>query len=173
MGLQGYRQLSEESVSARTATPTVQLGERRVDGGKEYVYVYNASSNEAINVGRGVKLASASTGFTVDVAVGAPSTLTAAMCFGVCQDATFATADYGWLLTKGHASALECKLSTVVTGEAFYMGTSGAFQRFSAAITDVVANQAVIANGPVGQVINGTLTTTATATFAAYFKCHY
>ena len=159
----GYRVLDTESVSARTATNSVTLGERRSEGGKEYVYVYNASDDEPINVGRGVKLASQSAGYSVDVAVGAPSTITAAICFGVCQDATFATGDYGWLQTRGFASALECKASTVVTGEVFFMTTSGAFRRYS---NVTVAGNA--AQNPVGQAISGTLTTDATSTFGAY-----
>lgn len=162
----GYRQLNEESVSAVTANPSGTIGERRSEGGNDYLYVYNGSSNQAINVGRGVKYASQSVGYTVDVAVGTPATLTADACVGVCQNATIPTGEYGWLMTRGYAQALENKASAVVTGEAVYMTTSGAFQRYSA-IT--AAN--LIQNARIGKCITGGTTTTATATFDARINC--
>jgi len=162
----GLRQLSEESYSARTATNSVSLGERMAAGGKEYLYVYNGSSNESIDVGRGCKYASQSTGYTVDCAVATPATLTVDACVGVVENASIPTSYYGWLTVRGHNVDCLNKISAVVTGEVCYMSTSGFFQRYSAT---TVAD--LIQNAWVGKVIVGGTTTTATATFQANINC--
>ena len=54
-----------ESVSAVTATPSVEVGRRRIEGDEAYVYVYNTGSSTA-GVNKGCVL-SAVSGYSVTV----------------------------------------------------------------------------------------------------------
>jgi hypothetical protein len=93
----GYRQLFEESVSQITATNSVPLGSRRIEGGKEYVYVYNMSTSTA-QVGYGV-VPSAASGYSVTV-----SSVIGEKAFGIVQNTDLEPANYGWVQVKGIAS---------------------------------------------------------------------
>ena len=161
----GYQQVFAESVSAVTATNTVSPGSVRHENGADWIYVYNGSSDEQIDVGRGVKLASGSSAYTVDVALGAPSTVSAAALAGVCQNATIPTGQYGWIMTRGFASALQNKLSAVATGDRIFATTSGVFRPLTAStgLYDFLV--------PCGWATSdASAATTATATFSAYIK---
>lgn len=166
-GFNGYRQLNEESVSAVTATPSVVPGEMRSEGGCDYLYVYNGSTNQTIDKGRGCKYASQSAGYTVDVAVAVVATLTADACVGVVKNATIPTGYYGWLCTRGYVDGLQCKNSAVVTGEAIFMTTSGVFQRYSATTIGESVERSYV-----GKCITGGVDTSATATFDARINCN-
>lgn len=83
-----------ESVSAVTATNSVDLGTKRFVGDEEYIYVYNAGGSQ-ISTGR-VATVSAVTGYSVTV-----SSVSGAFIIGACKNATLTTATYGWLVTKG------------------------------------------------------------------------
>jgi hypothetical protein len=130
--------LYEESVSAVTATPTVDIGSRRWENGCEWVYIYNASSNEFIDIGRGAKLASGSTSYSVDVAVAAPSTITAGILVGLCVNATITTGYYGWLMTRGFATVIQNKISAAVAGTQFALTTSGVFCTYTQTVSGTV-----------------------------------
>ena len=165
--LQGYKLVNEESVSARTATPSVAIGERRTQNGNDFMYVYNGSTNQIADLGRGVKMASQSTGFTVDVDTDPATTITADICVGVVQNATIATGEYGWIMTRGHAINCANMLSAVVTGQAVYMTTSGAFRRTTAASS--VPGQGTKAQ--CGRAMTGpSAATTNTATFDMWIE---
>ena len=123
-GTYGYQNLFDESVSNVTSTNSVALGTRRVEGGKEYVYVYNKSTSTAL-IGQGV-CQSVSTGFSVTVsgAVGTP-------VFGVVQNNDLNPAKYAWVLVKGVGSA-ECEDSavsnhTAATGTGLFKAADGGF----------------------------------------------
>lgn len=124
--------LVEESVSAVTATPTVELGTRRIEAGISYIYVYNASSDEQIIPTRGAKLASGSTGYSVDVAVAVAATFSASVLCGVCVNATLTTGTYGWLATRGFMSIENDGKTSIATGESIWLSTSGTFSRYTA-----------------------------------------
>jgi len=87
----------EESVSAMTLTPSVDLGSRRIWKGEKYVYCYNAGGSSC-NVGYGVQLITAASGYSV-----AATAVTDVPCkvVGAMKHATMVTAAYGWVLTKG------------------------------------------------------------------------
>ena len=87
----------EESVSAVTATPSVDLGSRRVWKGEQYLYCFNAGGS-SINVDYGVRLITAPSGYSV---AGTGVSDTEIACVGVIKHATMTTDAYGWVLTKG------------------------------------------------------------------------
>ena len=90
----GYPQGFTESVSAVTSTNSVQLGERRWEGGCEYVYMYNMSTS-TIGVGYGV-VQSAASAFSMTL-----SSITGDKCFGVVKNAQIGPTQYGWICVKG------------------------------------------------------------------------
>ena len=97
MSLETISPVYFESVSACTATPSVELGSRRTDStGNEYVYVYN--NGVETYPGRCVYLKTASSGYTVSV------TNTAAgvgQFAGGIQHSTLLSSSYGWIMVKG------------------------------------------------------------------------
>lgn len=111
--------LWEESVSAVTATPSVELGCRRTDSGNDYVYVYNGGGSQ-ITQGYGAVLTACSN-YTVSVS----SAADARECFlGVAANATLTTATYGWLMTRGFAKLQLA--NTQATGIMLCVGANGA-----------------------------------------------
>lgn len=92
----------EESVSAVTLTPSIQLGTRRIHNGEEYVYMYN-SGGGTISVGNGVKPITAASGYSV-----AATSLTDVFspCFGVVKHVAMATLEYGWVMTRGFTTVV-------------------------------------------------------------------
>lgn len=97
MSLENISPIQFESVSASTATPSVELGTRRTDSaGNEYIYVYNHGVETY--PGRAVVMKTASSGYTVSV------TNTAAKVgqfAGGVHHSTLLAASYGWIMTKG------------------------------------------------------------------------
>lgn len=97
-GTYGYRDVFNESVSAVTATNTVALGTRRLEGGNEYIYTYNAATTAAIGYG---VITSCNSGYSVVV-----STAAGSRPLGIVQNEALITNNYGWVLTKGYAHVL-------------------------------------------------------------------
>lgn len=73
-----------------------EVGQRRWEAGREYVYVYNDGGSD-INPGYGAVLQSGATGYSVTVSAVTSNDI----CVGVCRNATLTTGTYGWLVTKG------------------------------------------------------------------------
>lgn len=121
-----------ESVSAVTATNSVDLGTVRVTGGAEYVYVYNAGA-DVIGLGQ-IAVLSCNSGYSVT----ASSITGFDLPIGVCANATIATGSYGWLMTRGFTRVQNGMASTVL------------------ALRDVIAPAAL---GGVQTVLTPTLTT--------------
>ena len=119
MSIDGIKQLHTESVSNTTLTPSTDLGTVRWKNQNEYVYAYNAGNSE-IPPGIGVIV----TGVT-----GASMTLTSVTqvspAFGVVENATFATAAYGWVLTKGFVKLEVHANSAIATGDNLVLGVAG------------------------------------------------
>jgi hypothetical protein len=114
----------EETPSAVTATPSVELGARRFWKGEEYVYCYNAGG-AAINttVALGVKLVTGASGYSI-----AATSLTDVVnpCVGVVKHAAIAAGSYGWAMVKGFATV---SVVTALTAdyEALALGAAGVF----------------------------------------------
>lgn len=116
----GYRNLFEESVSAITATPSVDLGTRRLEDNKEYVYVYNNGTTAAVGYGL---IQSAMSGYSVTVSAALKD-----RCFGVVQNTDLTTNYYGWAQVKGPANILVGgDHATAATGEGIYLIANGSF----------------------------------------------
>lgn len=116
----GIRTVFEESVSQITATPSVALGTRRVEGGNEYIYAYNANATAA--VGYGV-IASLNSGYSFSVTAAVGDTL-----MGVVQNTEFTAAYYGWLLTKGLARSIP-STNAIAAGKPICLSTAGTFEQ--------------------------------------------
>jgi hypothetical protein len=101
MSSYSYKLVNEESVSAVTATPSVQVGTRRLDDGREYVYAYNGGS--IANKGCPVIL-TATSGYTfvVTYATGADK---GSVILGTLHNATCAAGSYAWVATRGIMNA--------------------------------------------------------------------
>lgn len=154
-----------ESVSAVTATPSVDLGTRRVYGGEEYVYVYNDTGTQ-ISKGYGAVM-SGHTGMSVIIS--SPTFFGA--CIGVVKHATLTSATYGWLLTRGFTDVKMHADSSGVAGQPIRLGLNGTFVD--------VANQATLttafsqATAPFGLMPIGVCVqaTASAGTGYAYVKC--
>lgn len=110
-----------ESVSAVTATPSVDVGTRVVVGNNAYIYAYN-NGNSQISVGR-CAVVSALSGYSVTV-----SSISGDFPVGVVKHATLTTATYGWLLTQGFVDNMTNGMaSTAITaGDPIQVAADGA-----------------------------------------------
>ena len=157
----------EESVTAVTATPSVELGSRRYEAGSDWLYVYNGST-QFLDPYRGCRFLSGTSGYTVDVVSPAVSTLTCGLLVGVPVNGTITTGAYGWVMTRGIGSVFN-KTSIAIGGSPMYMGASGTFRNLGAASTDT-ASGALTRLFPAGFWIDDGTSTTATDTVKAYIK---
>lgn len=120
----GSRLVFEESVSAVTATPSVALGTRRIEGGKEFVYAYNAGTTAAVGYGM---IASLNSGYSCVVSSAAGD-----MLFGVVQNNDLTAAQYGWIQTKGPVHVVS--VNAVAAAAPIALGTNGAFEQVLTAL---------------------------------------
>ena len=113
----------EETASAVTADPTVDLGSRRLFKGEEFVYCYNAGGAD-IAIQRGVRLVTGCSGYSVAVT---SLSDTLQPCVGVTKHAAAPAANYFWAMTKGFS--LVHTANSVITGDFKVLGlaVSGAF----------------------------------------------
>lgn len=138
----GIRTLFEESVSQITATPSVALGTRRVEGSKEYIYVYNGATTAAVNKGM---IASAFSGYTCTV-----SSAVGDQLFGVVQNTELTASYYGWLQTRGLAHIDSA--NAVALGAPVCLGANGDFEQ----VLTALAGGTHVANGvAVGAITSG------------------
>jgi len=136
MSFQGLSPVAFESVSAVTATPSVDLGSLRVVAGNHYVYVYN-DCNSTLAVGNGMVLATAASGYSCTL-----SSVTATdLCVGVVKHTNITTATYGWALTKGFGTVQMLATSgSVNTGVGIELGGNGLF----APVSNTTGNGSVV-----------------------------
>ncbi len=97
MSVQSIAPIMFESVSAVTATPSVELGTERVVAGEKYVYVHNAGISTA-GVGKGLSRPVSAAAGMYSASVSAAS---GDLCIGFVKHAAIPTLNYGWALTKG------------------------------------------------------------------------
>lgn len=130
MSFQGLSPVAMESISATTATPSHQLGERRTYNGEEYVYCYN-SGGAQINPGNGVKPVTAASGYSV---ANTSITDTFNPFAGVVKHATMAAAAYGWVMVRGWRNVV---MVSATTGDyqMIALGVDGKFIQASGTTT--------------------------------------
>lgn len=136
-----------ESVSAVTLTNSVQLGSVRMEGGEEYVYVYNDGGASA-TAGYAVVPQSGSSGYSVTVT----SVTGVGVAMGFVKHATFVTAGYGWALTKGYVPGVKNAMAAtaVVSGDVLALAANGTVQVHTGALTSPVLGIAISATGSAG-----------------------
>lgn len=104
-----------------------EIGTRRWEGGREYVYVYN-DCNSNMAVGQGIVLTSGASGYSCTI-----SSVTSADCVvGIVRNATISTGYYGWAVTKGITYVKMMATSgTVAAGDLLEIGGNGLFYKAS------------------------------------------
>jgi hypothetical protein len=110
-----------EGVSAVTATNSVEVGTRRTVAGNDYIYVYNAGTDQ-IPVGNGA-IVTAATGYSV--IAGAVTMVDFGV--GVCKHTTIPAASYGWLLTRGFSGFNAGASDSFAVGNPLALAVSGVF----------------------------------------------
>ena len=140
MSLERISPVYFESVSAVTATNSVELGSRRVDAnGYEYVYCYNAGNSE-VSPGFGVIVVTGLSGFSctlTSVAAGKHDFI------GVVRHATLSTAKYGWIMTKGYHTVESGADSTLTGVQYLALKADGTFNNLISAQTGVLQERLV------------------------------
>lgn len=154
-----------ESVSAVTATPSVNLGETRFINGEEYLYVYNAGAI-SMNVGQ-FGVLSANSGYSVTVS----SITSFDMPIGFVKHADIPAGSYGWLITRGFtsvnfASNVGGALSELLYPAAF--GNVASLGKVTASLTCSIIYQ------PIGQLLSAAATIGASTQTSglAYVRCY-
>jgi hypothetical protein len=135
-----------ESVSAVTATPSVQLGSVRVENGEEYVYVYNDGGAQA-SQNFAVVPQSGSSGYSVTVT----SVTGADIPMGFVKHATLTTATYGWAMVKGYTGISNGMASTALaSGAMICLAANGAVQEHTGALTCPVVGKVIVSTASAG-----------------------
>jgi hypothetical protein len=114
----GYSTLSHESVSAVTATPSVDNGTIRYHGGIEYRYMYNGGDDAYQGC---PVLITASTNYTFVTTYATLTGMTAATSLGFAvvgtvHNATCAAGYYCWVAQRGLINARPCS-SAIAAGD--------------------------------------------------------
>jgi len=113
--------LYTETVSAVTATPSVDVGLERRVGDECYVYVYNAGNSE-IPPSYGA-VCSAVSGYSVTIS----STTSVDLCMGVVKHTTLTTGTYGWLMVRGFAQVELGANNSAAAGQLLALAGDGTF----------------------------------------------
>ena len=132
-----YKLINEESVSAVTATPSVQVGTRRLADGREYIYAYNDGG--IANKGAPVIMTAVS-GYSF-VKTYATAADTSVAFLGILHNATCAAGSYAWVCTRGVCDAY-CDANAVIAGDNLtIVDGGGAFRvyTYTSSLTQIVA----------------------------------
>lgn len=117
----------EESISAVTTDPSVDLGAKRTYKGEDYVYCYNAGGT-SINADYGANMVTGASGYSV---AGTGVTDAVIACVGVNKHATMTTGAYGWIMTKGFTVVHTA--NSVITGDMVQIGPCVAIAEYGGA----------------------------------------
>lgn len=133
---------ANETVSSVTLTNTVLVGTEWGDAnGNKYLYAYNAS-NSQLSQGQYCVLATNVSGYSVTIT----NVSAMGIAVGMVRNSTFATANYGWLMTKGFAG-ISTDSASFVTNQVLALGQNGNFQALTTAVgsfvTAVIVGQAL------------------------------
>lgn len=110
-----------ESVSAVTATPSIEVGSTRREGNADYVYVYNAG-NSQISPAFGCVMSGVS-GYSVTVS----STTSVDLLVGIVKHATITTGAYGWMMVRGFGEFKAEASNSFAAGQLIAVAADGAF----------------------------------------------
>jgi len=161
MSNSGLQQLFEESVSAVTATNSIQLGTERWEDGIKYNYMYNKSSSTA-SVGYAVVRIGANASATSGYSVTVSSTAGDYDIAGVVYHADVPARQYAWVVTKGAVPAAYSNSGTTA-GHYVALDGSGVFRSGSATTGDLYQ--------PVGVALTAASAATALCTFTVFVNC--
>jgi hypothetical protein len=132
-----YKLVNEETVSAVTATPSVSLGTRRLEGPTEYVYAYN---DGAIAQQGAPVILTGCTGYSYVVTF---ATAADARCtfLGIVQNATVAAGSYGWVAVRGFANARTVATAVALNDNLAVLDGGGSVHAvtFTSSITQLVS----------------------------------
>lgn len=104
-----------------------EVGTVKVEGGREYVFVYN-DGGEDINPGYGCVLQSGASGYSVTVS----AVTSADIVVGVVRHATLTTGTYGWAVRRGITNIeMNATSGTVAAGDLIEIGANGDFNPVS------------------------------------------
>jgi hypothetical protein len=149
----GLEPIAFESISNVTATPSVELGTRRIVNGEEYVYFYN-NTGSAVTAGMGMTVSGLS-GYSLTRSTTADTDLL--VCF--VKHAAVPAANYAWGLTRGLVQA-EFN-STMATGIPITVGADGQVKTFCTSTGSYAVHY--------GKVLSSA---TATSFGLCYVKCY-
>lgn len=138
MAFNGISPVCFESVSAVTATPSVELGTVRETGGEKYVYIYNCGGGSA-SVGLAMNRPASAAAGMYSCAV---SSISGDTVQGFVKHAAIAAGSYGWLLKRGLVTVAVASGASSQSGGSKSIGADG-----------------VIATAGAGYAIVGELTT--------------
>lgn len=122
MGFHSDSPIRMESVSAVTATNSVEVGTRVTADGADYVYIWNGST-ETIPVGNAAIIGSGCSGYTC--AVSAVTQVDFGV--GIVKHAAIPTLNYGWLMTRGFAAFNSGASDSFAVGNPLAVAVSGVF----------------------------------------------
>ncbi len=149
----GLETVSLEGVSSVTATPSVQLGARKVVNGEEYVYFYN-STGSAATQGAAMTISSLS-GYSLTRSTTAGADIV--VCF--VKHADVPAGSYAWGLVRGLVSPLN--VSAICAGVIIMVSSDGK-----------VATAATVTSfepGLLGKMVGSSVSSTGGG--LAYVKC--
>lgn len=152
-GFQGLENVSMEGVSSVTATPSVQLGARKIVNGEEYVYFYN---NTGSSVTQGAALTvSGLSGYSLTRSTTAGADIV--VCF--VKHAAVPAANYAWGLVRGLVAPTN--VSAICAGVLIGVGLDGVVQTYTTATS--------FDPGILGKMVGSSVSSTGGG--LAYVKC--
>lgn len=161
---QGVAPVAFESVSAVTATNSVDLGTTRTQGAEEYIYVYNAGAASA-SPGQYMVM-SANSGYSLTVS----SVTMYDFPMGFVKHTTIPAASYGWILTKGFLNVLgQSNLSWAIS-DLLVPGSGGRVANPTGQVSFICA----LVYNPIGQAVSAGATVGAGTglVFQAYVRAY-
>jgi hypothetical protein len=161
MSTYSYKLVNEESVSAVTATPSVQVGTRRLVNGNEYVYCYNDGG--AANKGAPCILTSTS-GYSFVITY-ATAANTSVAFLGLLNNATCAAGSYAWVCTRGFGGAYVVS-AAVVAGDNLWIKDGGGQ---CSVVTFTSLPTIIVGKGIIGRALS-TQTAAATGCIDVYMR---
>jgi len=176
MSVYDYKLVSEESVSAVTATPSVDVGTIRFYAGVEYRYMYNAGGDAAYK-GAPVFVTASTAGGTFVTTYATIGLMTTAagdgFAFaGVVNNATCPASSYCWIATRGIVNCRPCS-SAIAAGDTVMAmdGGNAVMSRTGFTNTATVAAQftSYLVNVVIGQAMEAA-TAAATGTIKVWLR---
>lgn len=135
-----------ESVSAVTATPSVEVGTERTVAGEKYVYIYNASGS-TISTGKGVSRPVSCAAGLYSVAIGSAL---GDVPVGWIKHADVPTLNYGWALKRGLVTVAVASNASDQSAGPKAMGAAGIVSTYAAGLYPIGELNTLIVSGNSG-----------------------